>query len=349
MKTKQRKAIALLSGGLDSTLAAKMIMQQGIYVEGINFFTGFCGEGGIQVPCRKENCPGENINASFAAKQLGIKLNVVDVSEDYKQVVTNPKYGYGANLNPCLDCKIFMVRKTKEWLDTNGFDFIITGEVMGQRPKSQLKHMLPVVIRDSGVGDILVRPLCAKHLAPTLPEREGWINRELLENCHGRGRKRQIELAKELGIDKYAQPSGGCCFLINQHYTKRLKDLWQARNSKDYTLDDIALLKTGRHLRPKPNFKMIIGRNEQENLFLENYRNKFTSLQSISHNGPLALINGTLIDAVDIDLASRILARYTSHLAGGIIQIKLTTMAGKETLFQIRPFPENAIEGAWHV
>ena len=169
-KVPQRKAVALISGGLDSLLAVRVVQEQGIYVEGINFYTGFCVEGHTHAIRKKDQSKPKRNNALWSAEQLGIKLHIIDIIDEYKDVVFNPKYGYGANLNPCLDCKVFMVKKAREWMEENGFDFIITGEVMGQRPMSQRKDLLPVVVRESGADDRLVRPLCAKNLAPTLPE-----------------------------------------------------------------------------------------------------------------------------------------------------------------------------------
>jgi tRNA-uridine 2-sulfurtransferase len=337
---KKYKAIALISGGLDSMLAAKMIIDQGIYVEGINFFTGFAGG-------NTENIIG---TPRWAAEKLGIKLNVVDISEEYKNIVIDPKYGYGAHLNPCLDCKIFMVRKTREWLEKNHFDFIITGEVIGQRPKSQLKHMLPIVERDSAAHDILVRPLSAKHLKPTLPEREGWINRELLEDISGRSRKKQIALTKTLELREYTQPAGGCCFLINNCFSNRLRDLWQMRNKKDYSPEDIVLLKIGRHLRPVPHFKMIMGRNEKENNLLESYKNNHMHLISKSHKGPLVLIDGVFKTDNDINLAARITARYCSRPEQSNIQILLSkSLANEDIILNVLPLEENEIQDDWYI
>mgnify|MGYP002065671501 CR=1 FL=1 len=162
-----RKAVALISGGLDSLWAAKVIQEQGIHVEGINFFTGFCVEGHTHAIRKKDRAKPKRNNALWVAEQLGIKLHILDIIEEYKDVVINPKHGYGSNLNPCLDCKIFMVGKAREWMDAHGFDFIITGEVIGQRPKSQRRDTMPVVVRESGAADLLVRPLCAKNLPLT--------------------------------------------------------------------------------------------------------------------------------------------------------------------------------------
>src|SRR5210317_375230 len=192
-----RKAVALISGGLDSLLAAKVIQAQGIHVEGINFYTGFCVEGHTHAIRKKDQAKPKRNNALWVAEQLGIKLHIVDIIEEYKDVVINPKHGYGANLNPCLDCKVFMVQKAREWIEKNDFDFIITGEVIGQRPKSQRKDTMPVIARESGADQLLLRPLCAKNLEPTTPELEGWVDREKLHDFGGRTRKPQMALAKQ--------------------------------------------------------------------------------------------------------------------------------------------------------
>jgi tRNA-uridine 2-sulfurtransferase len=204
--TEQRKAVALISGGLDSMLAARVIQDQGIHVEGLNFYTGFCVEGHTHAIRQKDSERPKRNNALWVAEQLGIKLHIVDVIDEYKDVVLNPRYGYGSNLNPCLDCKIFMVRKALAWsfMEEHGFDFIITGEVMGQRPMSQRKQALPLIARQSGAEDRLLRPLCAHHLPETLPEREGWVDRTRLHRFHGRNRKPQLALAREFGFTEGA-------------------------------------------------------------------------------------------------------------------------------------------------
>ncbi|HHQ42153.1 MAG TPA: tRNA (5-methylaminomethyl-2-thiouridylate)-methyltransferase, partial [Chromatiales bacterium] len=207
MAEKQRKAVALISGGLDSMLAARVVMDQGVHVEGINFFTGFCVEGHTHAIRRRDRARPKRNNALWVAEQLGIRLHIVDIVEEYKQVLLHPRHGYGQNLNPCLDCKTFMVRKAYEWMREHGFDFIITGEVLGQRPMSQRRDTFPVVARESGVGDLLLRPLSAKLLPPTRPEREGWVDRERLYGFHGRTRKPQMALASRYGFRDYAQPA----------------------------------------------------------------------------------------------------------------------------------------------
>jgi len=278
-----KKAVALISGGLDSLLAAKLIQDQGILVEGINFFTGFCVEGHTHAIRKKDRDKVKRNNALWVAEQLGIKLHIIDIVEEYKDVVINPKHGYGANLNPCLDCKIFMVQKAHEWLRQNDFDFIITGEVMGQRPMSQRKKTLPVVSAESGAEDLLLRPLCAKNLPETRPEKEGWVDRALLHSITGRSRKPQMALAQQFGFEDYAQPAGGCCFLTDQNYAVKLQDLWDNRGHKTYELDDIMLLKVGRHIRPCKAFKLIIAREEGETRFLSGYKKQFQSIKTVSH------------------------------------------------------------------
>lgn len=342
------KAVALISGGLDSLLAARLMLEQGIHVEGINFFTGFCVEGHTHAIRKRDSQKVKRNNALWSAEQLGIKLHIVDIIDEYKDVVINPKHGYGANMNPCLDCKIFMVGKAKEWMEAHGFDFIITGEVIGQRPMSQRKDLLPVVVRESGADDLLLRPLCAKNLAPTLPEREGWVDREKLLAFHGRNRKPQMALAQEFGFEDYATPAGGCCFLTDKNYSRKLVDLWQARDKKEYELDDIMLLKVGRHLRPQPHYKLIVSREDGENNFLHGYRKQFSTLEIKSHNGPLTLVDGVLSDT-DLQLAARIAARFSQGREAESVTVQFTPLNGEATLLDVSPMPAADIKQEWHV
>ena len=346
--TEQRKAVALISGGLDSLLAARVVMDQGIHVEGINFFTGFCVEGHTHAIREKDRARPKRNNALWAAEQLGIKLHIVDIIEEYKDVVLNPKHGYGANLNPCLDCKIFMVNKAHEWIREHDFDFIITGEVIGQRPMSQRKDTMPVIARDSGAGDRLVRPLCARNLQPTLPEREGWLDRDRLYGFNGRSRKPQMTLAAEFGFEDYAQPAGGCCFLTDKQYSVKLEDLWKTRGRRDYDLDDIMLLKVGRHLRPRADFKIIVGREEGENRFMEGYRKRFVHMIPVSHVGPLVLIDG-VVDADSIELAARLTARFSKGRDAERVTIQVNDMNGVSRTLDVKPLPVDEISPDWYL
>ncbi|MEJ2360098.1 MAG: tRNA (5-methylaminomethyl-2-thiouridylate)-methyltransferase [Gammaproteobacteria bacterium] len=346
--TQQRKAITLISGGLDSMLAAKVVMEQGIHVEGINFFTGFCVEGHTHAIREKDKAKPKRNNALWVAEQLGIKLHIVDVIEPYKQVLLNPKHGYGANLNPCLDCKCFMVGQALQWIREHDFDFIITGEVIGQRPMSQRADTMPVVQEESGAGDLLLRPLCAKNLPPTLPEREGWIDRDNLYGFSGRSRKPQMALAAQFGFSDYATPAGGCCFLTDENYSRKLTDLWQARHSREYELDDIMLLKVGRHIRPSENFKLIVGREEGENKFLEGYRKQFLHLRSISHTGPLVLVDGQVSEQ-ELQLAARITARFGHGKTADQVDIEAVYPDGVIQQLHVEPLPPDQIKAEWYI
>ena len=332
----QPKAVMLISGGLDSMLAARVLQTQGVHVEGLNFFTGFCVEGHTHAIRKRESKTPRRNNALWVAEQLGIKLHIVDVAEEYKDVVINPKHGYGANLNPCLDCKGFMVRKATEWMRANEFDFVATGEVIGQRPMSQRKDTMPVIARESGANDRLVRPLSAQLLPATYPEQQGWITREACFGFSGRGRKPQIELAGKLGFEEWAQPAGGCCFLTDQAYSRKLADLWSSRGEKQYELDDIMLLKVGRHIRPRPHFKLMISREEGENNFLRGYRHRFTSMMPLSHPGAMALIDG-VPTAEELVLAAEIVARYCQGRAEKQVKIEVRATDGTTKELDVAP------------
>jgi len=346
--TEKRKAVSLVSGGLDSMLATKVILDQGIHVEGINFFTGFCVEGHTHAIRSRDRQKVKRNNALWVAEQLGIKLHIVDVIDEYKDVLINPKHGYGAHLNPCLDCKSFMVKKARQWMEQNSFDFIITGEVVGQRPKSQRRDTFPVVARESGAMDRLLRPLCAKLQVPTLPETQGWVDRESLYDFSGRSRKPQIALAEKYGFTEYSQPAGGCCFLTDENYSNKLADLWKSRGEKRYELDDLMLLKVGRHLRPNPNYKLIIARDEGETKFLTGYRYRFAHLTTTSHPGPLALIDGEP-SADDLEQAARITARYGKGRNQEQVDVAITTRLGTVSALSVRPATKDEISPEWFV
>ena len=342
----QRKAVALVSGGLDSMLAVRVIQEQGIHVEGINFFTGFCVEGHTHAIRKKDRDKPKRNNALWTAEQLGIKLHIVDIIEEYKDVVINPKHGYGANLNPCLDCKVFMVRKAREWMEQHGFDFIITGEVVGQRPMSQRKDTMPVVQHESGVEDRLLRPLSAKNLPETLPEREGWVDRERLHDFSGRSRKPQFALARSFGFTDWATPAGGCCFLTDAHYSTKLADLWKSRGSKEYEMDDIMLLKVGRHIRPAEHFKLILAREEGEGKFLQGYKRQYPTLQVTSHGGPFALIDGEISDE-ELMQAATIVARYSQGRSAEEVTLEYADTKGRSRELLVRPASPEEIPAEW--
>jgi tRNA U34 2-thiouridine synthase MnmA/TrmU len=249
---KNIKALALLSGGLDSTLAVKLLLKQGIDVIAINFVSPFC-------LCRKGGC-----GATEVSRELGIPLKVVSVGEDYLKVVRKPKHGYGKNMNPCIDCRIFMLKKAKKHAREIGASFIFTGEVLDERPMSQHLRAMKLIEEEAGLKDRILRPLSAKLLPKTVIEKKGLVDREKLMGIHGRSRKKQIELAKEFAIVDYPCPAGGC-LLTYKEYANKLRDLFN--HKKRVSLEDIAMLRQGRHFRLEKN-KMIVGRNEAENKVL---------------------------------------------------------------------------------
>jgi len=245
------KALALFSGGLDSTLAIKLIQNQGIDVVAVNFVSPFC-------ICEKSG------GVTVTAKQLGVPLKSVDVGDEYLKMVQKPKYGYGKNINPCIDCRIFILRKAKKIAKEIGASFIFTGEVLGERPMSQHFKAMKIIEEEAGLKGKLLRPLSAKLLPETLVEKEGLIDREQLLGIHGRSRKPQIQLAKKFNIKDYPGPAGGC-LLTCREYANKLRDIFQ--HKKRCSMAELSLLKVGRHFRFSKN-KIIVGRNEEENKVL---------------------------------------------------------------------------------
>ncbi|WP_198263104.1 tRNA (5-methylaminomethyl-2-thiouridylate)-methyltransferase [sulfur-oxidizing endosymbiont of Gigantopelta aegis] len=344
---KQRKAVALISGGLDSMLAVKVIQEQGIHVEGINFFTGFCVEGHTHAVRKKHKDKQKRNNALWVAEQLGVKLHIIDVVEEYKDVLLNPVHGYGKNVNPCLDCKTFMVKKAVEWIKANDFDFIITGEVVGQRPMSQRRETMPIVAKESGSDDLLVRPLSAQQLPATLPEREGWLDRDKMFDFNGRTRKPQMALAAQYGFKDYAQPAGGCCMLTDENYAVKLQDMWTNRPTREYELDDIIMLKMGRHFRLASHLKVIIGREEGENNFMQGYKNQFVSIFPTSHHGALCLVDGVFKSDEELQQALGLVARYSQGKNASEVILKVRQANGTEEEHTIAPMAADAIKREW--
>jgi tRNA-specific 2-thiouridylase len=246
------KALALLSGGLDSTLAAKLILKQGIDVVAINFVSPFC------------LCEKREGGATEAAKQLGVPLKVVNVGDEYLKMVRKPKYGYGKNMNPCIDCRIFILKKAKKYAKEIGASFILTGEVLDERPMSQHFRAMKIIEEESGLKGKILRPLSARLLPETVMEKKGLVDREKLLGIRGRSRKPQIKLAEEFNIKDYPSPAGGC-LLTCREYANKLRDLF--KHKKRCYMADVSLLKVGRHFRFGKN-KIIVGRNEAENKIL---------------------------------------------------------------------------------
>lgn len=300
------KALALFSGGLDSTLAVKLIQAQGIDVTALKFVSPFC-------LCDR----GGGCRASEASRRYGIPLKVVYLGSEYLRVIREPKYGYGSALNPCIDCRIFMLKKAKKYARELGAKFIVTGEVLGQRPMSQRLEALKLIEREAGLEGKILRPLSAKLLPETEAERRGWVDRSKLLDIKGRSRKPQMELAAKLGIRDYPPPAGGC-LLTYREYAAKLKDLLQHR--RRITLRDIQLLKIGRHFRLGDN-KIIVGRNEAENKLLLAMRSKGDYVFEVpGHGSPITLLQGRKTGEA-IEAAARLTARY-SDAEGDMIPVK---------------------------
>ncbi len=255
---KKVKALALLSGGLDSTLAAKLILSQGIDVIALNFMTPFC-------LCKKGGC-----GAFEAAKQIGIPLKVVNSGNEYLKMVRKPKHGYGRNMNPCIDCRIFILKKAKKYAKEIGADFIFTGEVLDERPMSQHFRAMKLIEEEAGLKCKVLRPLSAKLLPETVMEKKGLVDRKKLLDIRGRSRKPQIKLADNFNIKDYPCPAGGC-LLTYREYANKMRDLF--KHKKRCSMTDVAWLKLGRHFRFGEN-KIIVGRNEAENQLLTAKRSR---------------------------------------------------------------------------
>lgn len=293
------KAIALVSGGLDSALAAKIIKLQGVEVIGIAFITPF-------------TCP----ETKSLAQSIGIQIYPHEVSLEYLDLLRNPRFGFGKNLNPCIDCHIFMLKKARELMSEYKADFIVSGEVLGQRPMSQNSASLKKIEKESGLDGLLIRPLSARLLPETMVERNGWVKRNLLYGFSGRSRKPQMELVKKIGLQGFGQPAGGC-LLTDAGFSQRLKDLLNYQ--RELNLDDIQLLKLGRHFRLNRTAKLIVGRNQQENQRLINFANTGKIiLRSKEVPGPTAILDTKDAGKELLDLSAGIVARYCDRKNGSV-------------------------------
>ncbi len=306
----QTKAIALMSGGLDSTLAAKVVRDQGVEVVGLHLVSPF--------GCREE--------VKKSADAIGIRLLFKEKGAAYLDLVENPRFGYGKNLNPCIDCRIFMFQLADVVRQEEKADFIVTGEVLGQRPMSQQRHSMELIDRNSPTTGIILRPLSAQCFPPTIPEEKGWVNRDELFKISGRGRRPQMELAETLGLKDYSAPGGGC-LLTETAFSSRLKDFFDHPTHQDETerLTQSEMLRLGRHFRLHPNLKVIIGRNQEENMALEKLWPKSggTFLSPFNFDGPVAVSFGEA-SQVDFEQIGKIIARYgkSQSLAEKKIQLK---------------------------
>jgi hypothetical protein len=300
------KAIALLSGGLDSSLAVKLMIDQGIDVIAFHFTGPFCNCTPRKAGCRNQ--------ARIIAEELGVDIQVMAKGMDYLEIVRNPPHGYGRGMNPCIDCRIYMLRKVKERMASVGASFVVTGEVLGQRPMSQHRNAIELIEKESGLKGLILRPLSAHLFPPSLPEREGMVDREKLLSITGRSRKVQIDMAEKLGIRDYPCPAGGC-LLTDPVIASRLRDLFACTPGFDMT--DIHLLKVGRHFRFLPALKVIVGRNEAENERIGCLTKPgFTLFTPANFRGPAALATAIPQDPED-RLIGEMMARYSKDTCDG--------------------------------
>ncbi|DAB30240.1 MAG TPA: ATP-binding protein [Sulfurimonas sp. UBA12504] len=289
------KAIALFSGGLDSTLAMKLIIDQGIEVLAVNINTGF-GSTKDRLEHMQNMC-----------EQVGAELRIIDIQSEYLQdVLFDPKHGYGKNFNPCIDCHAKMFAVAKRVMQGEGASFLISGEVLGQRPMSQNKDSLQKVLDESNCEGLLLRPMSAKMLAPTIAELEGWVDRDRLEGITGRNRERQMELAREIGLENFESPGGGC-LLTDENFAKKMVDFIKYDK---FELEDIPVIKYGRHFRLMDGAKLVIGRSLEDNIQLEAVANqKYVHIKTLNMNGPHTLISKGASEN-DLEFARRAVLTY---------------------------------------
>lgn len=318
------KGIGLLSGGLDSILAIKVIQEQGIYVIAVSFVTPFF----------------DSKNAEKAGKMIGVELRILDISDVHLEIVRSPKYGYGKGMNPCVDCHALMFREAGKLMEKENADFLFSGEVLGERPMSQNFKSLMRVSEESGYKDFIIRPLSAKLLPETLPEKLGKVDRNRLLSISGRSRKPQMELAKKYGITEYAQPAGGC-LLTDPIYSRRLKEMMEKQ--PDFDKRDAELLSIGRHFRLDSGEKIIVGRDQSDNeRLLATKNDQDVVLDVPDYPSPIAIIpNGGSKETIEV--AGSIIALYSDAPKENKIKV-IYYHKGKSDVMLVKPFPKEELE-----
>ncbi len=322
-KNKPVRALGLCSGGLDSMLAGLVLREQGVEVEWVTFETPFFNAA----------------KARKASKMTGIPLTVKSIFNVYLKMLKDPSAGYGKHMNPCMDCHALMFKLAGELMHEKDFDFLFSGEVLGQRPMSQNKSSLGYVEKHSGFKGYIVRPLSAANLPPTIPEREGLVDRDRLLDISGRGRSRQIKLAEKFGITDYPAPAGGC-LLTDKNFSNRLRDLFD--HQADCTEEELQLLKHGRHFRLNPETKLIVGRTDRDNQNILNYHNPAadTVIDVKDYPSPIALVpHGAKKES--IQLAAAICVGYSKAPKLSPVDVLIKTPKVKKTIQVIAILPED--------
>ncbi len=322
------RALGLLSGGLDSTLAARMLSAMGVRVECVHFDTGFCRE-------------------DYLAAKPGLEVHSVDVSKEYFQaVVLSPRFGCGAAMNPCLDCRIFMLRRADEIARSRGIELLFTGEIIGQNALTQSRSALLKIEGEAGLQGRLLRPLSALHLQATEAERRGDVDRTVLGRLEGHSRRAQLDMAAELGIERFPTPSGGCCWLARAEFGRRLRDHLAHGGDEVPGAEDIELLKRGRHFRIAWNLKVILGRNEAESSWLAARAGDRWSCQVADGRGSFGILQ-VGDGAAPFEHAAALAARYSSHRESSTVSVVLRRGQEARTV-ETAPAPAGAAE-KWRI
>jgi tRNA-uridine 2-sulfurtransferase len=328
----KRKAIALFSGGLDSTLAILLIQKQNIDVLAITFLTDFGCDVGDSSSCSKNPGP--------AAAKFGFDLKLCHLGQKFIEIVKKPRHGHGRNMNPCIDCRILMLREAGALMELVGADFVLTGEVLGQRPMSQQRNTLSLIERESGLKGLIVRPLSAQLMPITIPETRGIIDRDQLLAMIGRTRKPQIALARKMGLTDYPTPAGGC-LLTDPIYSRRLQDQLRANPDSDNT--DLSLLRLGRHFRLSESCKIIVGRNETENNAIEKMQRPGDVNMYVDGVGtPFVLLTGPGAEKY-LDLGASLCARYSDKKLEPEVQVTITSSTGTSVIWT-RPAGKDIVD-----
>lgn len=320
---KKVKAIGLLSGGLDSILAAKLLQELGIEVTAVHFISPFFNKSKW---CQE------------ITRQLNLPLKIIPLGDNYLKIIRHPPHGYGKAINPCIDCHLLMIKETKKFAKKIGAEFIFTGEVLGERPMSQNRQSLMIIEKEAGLVGKLLRPLSAKLLPITEVEKKGLVDRNKLLGIKGRGRQTQIELAKKWGIKDYPTPSGGC-LLTEKQFGVKLRGLFTYK--KKISLQDLEILRIGRHFRVGNN-KIIVGRNQEENEKLKELKKPDDCVFKVQGvPSPITVLQGPKTKKA-IQLAAQLTARY-SDARGGKIKVECEKR-GKQKTIVVSPLKNREVE-----
>jgi tRNA-uridine 2-sulfurtransferase len=332
---KKAKAVALLSGGLDSNLAVRMMLEQGIEVEAIAIKTPFC-----DFDCGR----GCGHRVKEVASELGVQLKTVYYGEEYLKMLKHPKYGYGSGMNPCIDCRGMMYKTAKQHMEKIGADFVITGEVLFQRPMSQNKRALNIIEKEAEMEGKVLRPLSAKHLTPTEAEKYGLVERSKLGDVRGRSRKSQIALANYFNINDPPNAAGGC-LLTDPAFSKRIRDLME--HSKYIpSINEVELLKIGRHFRLSPEAKLVVGRDEDENDMIEAMIiDGDIKMEASEYVGPKCILRCKKCDNRILSMAARTVLRYSDAPRGNPSKVKVEINGLQQDEISALPANETELEG----